>query len=236
MRITRRFGYAVFKIAVVLAIVCWGLFELKMGNLYALEQLPPETQPPFQASLKRKYDQYVTDWGGIKITMQPENAFVVGDRISSTVELRMWYLRTNETAYVELVFPESISILSEWAEANYSEYEQHIYLTCNSSNIVCRQNLTLWYVHEGIFGVNLAVTIYHTYSSPEMGEFVFPDVVHIKSYSYLEERRNAQLTNALNQEVFGLTIIAVSPIVVTLFELGEQACKTLRATKKRKSG
>jgi len=222
MRITRRFWYA-FEIIGVLVILVLGL---AFGGFFSTgEQLPPEKQPPFQASLKRAYDHDVTDWGDIKITMQPENAFVIGESISSSVELRMSYLKTNETAYIELVFPESISMLSEEVDANYSEYEQRIYLQCNSSSIDCQKNLTLWYVHEGIFGVNVTVTIIHTYGPPEMGKFIFPQVVQIKSYSYLEERRNTQLTNALNQKIFGLTIIAISPVVVTLLELVERVYK-----------
>jgi len=64
-----------------------------------------------------------------------------------------------------------------------------------------------------------------------MKEFHYPNIVNIKSYSYLEERRNAQLTNALNERILGLTIIAVSPIAVQVVDLLERAYDSLRTKK-----
>ncbi len=223
LRITSRFIFAVLKIIVLTTIVYLGIVETNKGYLSALEQPPPETQPPFQVELRPKYGP---KWGDLKITMQPENAFVVGESISTSIEIDP-FLWINETATIMIVFPESISILEEWKWTNVTCYEERIILHTNSDwpDDPVRQDLTLRYVHEGVFGVNVTMVRFWL---QETEEFSYPDIIHIKSYSYLEERRNAQLTNALNERIFGLTIIAVSPIAVTVVELLEQAYETLR--------
>ena len=227
LRITSRFIFAVLKIIVLTAIVYYGIVETNRGYLSALEQPPPEIQPPFQVELKPEAG---AKWGDLKITLQPENAFVVGEPISTSIEIDP-FLFINETATILIVFPESISILKEWEWANASRYEELVVLHAKGDwpDDTVRQDLTLWYVHEGVFGVNITMV---RFEFQEMEKFCYPDIVHIKSYSYLEERRNAQLTNALNERIFGLTIIAVSPIAVTVVELMEQAYEALRKKSK----
>jgi hypothetical protein len=222
---------AILKLSVLLIIIFIGLFVTTVGYDEALRPLPPETQPPFEVYLKPEYGP---KWGDLKVSVQPEEAFVVGDHISTTVEI-VPFAMPGETINVMIVFPESISILKEWAWTNTSSYEELIVLWGNSTfpQTTLRQELTLWYVHEGIFGVNVTMVRFG-YPEP-YDKFVYPDIVHIKSYSYLEERRNAQLTNALNARILGLTIIAVSPIVVQAVDLLEQIVDRAR-TKSENEG
>jgi acetaldehyde dehydrogenase (acetylating) len=53
-------------------------------------------------------------------------------------------------------------------------------------------------------------------------KFNYPDIVHIKSYSYLEERRSAQLAEAMSVRIYGLTIIMIGPIAVQIVDLVER--------------
>lgn len=179
------------------------------------QPLPPETKPPFHVELKPKYG---AKWGDLKISMQPRNAFVVGEPILTTIEIDL-FLIPNETATVMIIFPESISILKEWAWANISKYEQLIVLWGNFSNNILRQDLIIWYPHEGVFGVNITIVRFGFH--PELYKFYYPNIVHIKSYTYLEEKRNAQLALALNKMILGLTIITVSPVAINIIGLVE---------------
>jgi len=215
------------KLILFFVIIYYGFFVAAASYETALKPLPPETQPPFQAELK---PQYGPKWGDISITMQPQNAFIVGDRISTNLTIRLWGI-SEDTATIMIVFPESISVLKEWEWANYSHYEELIVLYGNFTYEPISQDLTLWYLHEGIFGINVTVVQFGVIN--QMQEFRFPDIVHIKSYSFLEERRNAQLTMALNERIFGLTIVAVSPIAVQVVDLFEQAFRNLRFRRKR---
>jgi len=215
-----KFVFAFTKLVLFGIILYYGIFVMNEGYQSALKPPPPETQPPFQVGLRPDAGP---KWGDLKITMQPENAFVVGEPISTNIEIDP-FLMINETATVMIVFPESISLPKEWEWANFSsQYEAPIFLHAigDFPDDTIRQDLTLWFVHEGIFGVNITIVRFG-YPEPYK-EFIYPDIVHIKSYSYLEERRNAQFTNALNERIFGLTIIAVSPIAVQIVDLLKQA-------------
>lgn len=53
-------------------------------------------------------------------------------------------------------------------------------------------------------------------------DWTFPNVVTIKSYDYVEQKTNAQFTNALSLVVAGLAIIAIGPISITVISLIER--------------
>jgi len=229
MRNKSKFLFIAIKLALFSVIIYYGIFITNASYETALKPLPPETQPSFQAELKPQYGPY---WGDVNIAMQPQNAFIVGDRISTNLTIRLWGI-SEDTATIMVVFPESISVLKEWEWANSSHYEELIALYGNFTYAPIRQDLTLWYLHEGVFGINITVVRFGVIN--EMKEFSFPDIVHIKSYSFLEERRSAQLTMALNERILGLTIIAVSPIAVQVVDLFEQAFQNLCGRKRRVS-
>lgn len=232
LKIATTFWFAIIKLGLFAVILYYGLVVTNEGYQSALRPPPPETKPPFQVQLKPEAGPH---WGDLKITMQTRNAFVVGEPISTNVELDP-FLLPNETATIMMVFPDSISILQEDEWANFTKYEELIVFFVEGrffAEDTISQNLTLWYVTEGIFGVNVTFV---RFGYPDgMQEFSYPDIVHIKSYSYLEERQNAQLTNALNERIFGLTIIAVSPIAVQIMDLVEKAYGSLTVKRRRRS-
>ena len=207
--------FLLLKLFVVGVILFYGISFTIEGYRLMFQRLPPETKPPFLAELKPKYG---AKWGDLKISMKPKNAFVIGEPIFTTIEISL-SLMPNETASVIIVFPESISILKEWMWANFSTYEQPIVLWGNFSNNILRQDLIIWYPHEGVFGVNITIVRFGFH--PELYKFYYPNIVHIKSYTYLEERRNAQLTLALNKMILGLTIITISPVAINIIGLVE---------------
>jgi hypothetical protein len=212
----------VVKLILILFLVISGVWITFSGYCSTLTAPMPETQPSFQIELKS--EKYGIKWGDLKITMRPRNAFVVAEHISTNLEIDL-ILQSEENATAIIVFPESILQLQEWESENISHYEWFTILHGNSTDHVLHQNLTLWYAHEGIFGVNVTI-IRIGFQNSSYDDFCFPDIIHIKPYSYLDERRSAQLTNALNQEILGLTIIAVSPVIVQIADMIGQILKT----------
>lgn len=212
----------VVKLILILFLVISGVWVTFSGYCSTLTTPMPETQPPFQIELKS--EKYEIKWGDLKITMRPRNAFVVAEHISTNLEIDL-ILQSEENATAIIVFPESILQLQEWESENISRYEWFTILHGNSTDHILRQNLTLWYAHEGVFGVNVTI-IRIGFQNSRYDDFCFPDIIHIKPYSYLDERRSAQLTNALNQEILGLTIIAVSPVIVQIADMIGQILRT----------
>lgn len=209
------------KSAVLLVSLFLGGSFVWEGYRSSVKGPPRETRPPFYTRLKPSHDR---EWGDLEITMQPENAFVVGDRISTRVDLEL-SLMFGESARVCIEFPEGSSILKGMEWENVSRYEDVIIQWCEYPNNTIHHDLTLWYHHEGTFGINVIIEIIVRSISIEpqsIEEFYYPDIFRIESYTYLEERRNAHSTNALNRAIFGLALVAIGPIVVQFIDLVER--------------
>ena len=123
----------------------------------------------------------------------------------------------NETCMVELLFPDAIVYIDSWSNITMQDYPftWWKYESHDAVHAIYIKQVELWYPHEGIFGVNITVW------QPKLGiygynKFYFPDLVQIKSYSYVEEKRRALFMEAINEEILGLTWIAIAPIFMNI--------------------
>lgn len=217
---------SVAKLIALVTVLYFGIPYVVEGYRLLQERPPPEVPITFEAEMQPKAGPLV---GKVKIDLEPTEAFVIGDRIIADIEVQVYWLHENETASVIVTFTDCLSMDFRWAWTNTSHFDEPLWLQYNSSSAVYstyRAKAIVWYTHEGIYGVN--VTVYSPYSldcwtsfgtSYGTVDWSFPEIVHIKSYSYLEERLNTQFTNALTLEIFGLAIIASSPIAVTFVDL-----------------
>lgn len=230
----KKLALNVAKLIVLLIVLSIGIPFVREGYQLSQEKPPPEIPISFEADMVPKAGPPV---GKVKINLEPTEAFVIGDKITADIEVQVNWLHENETANVWLRFIDCLSVDAKWAWTNTSHYNELIFPEYNSSMAtysIYRANAIVWYTHEGIFGVN--VTVYSPYSQDLLAGFgtldgtvywSFPEVVHIKSYSYLEERLNAQFTNALTLEIFGLTVITVGPVAVIAVDLVGKALESI---------
>jgi len=209
---------------VLLAIVIIGLsLSIFLGVIPLTKRPLPE--PPLV--YRRNISPVVgADVGEIKITLTPGEAFVLGEYILADVEIylgRFW--TDNGSALVILKFPFSM----QWIYENYSRPNGDIHFRVdNSTNdfyVIYSGKSVLWYTHEGFFGANLTIICSHSMNlsfaygtSDRTTDFAFPNIVQIKPYSYVEQRRNAHLTTSLAFVVLGLSIISTIPAVDRVFD------------------
>lgn len=231
----------VAKLITLSIILIVGIPYVVDGYRLSHERPSPEVPITFEAEMQPKAGPLV---GNVKIHLVPTEAFVAGDRIRADIEVHVYWLHENETASVDITFVDCLSIDFQWAWTNTSHFNMPILLKYNSSRAVYsiyRGRAMVWYTHEGIYGVN--VTVYSPYSQRLMldcgtldgtVDWSFPEVVHMKSYIYLEQRLSAQFANALTLEILGLTIIASSPIAVMIVDLVGKVLESLLEEKEGK--
>jgi hypothetical protein len=87
--------------------------------------------------------------------------------------------------------------------------------------VIYQNSVTLWYVHDGFYGVNITVW------EPKLGQFgynkyYYSDLVQIKPYTCIEETKRTQLAQALNIEIFGSAIIAIAPVFVQIVDIAKE--------------
>lgn len=205
------------KIIVLLVIVVIGLIIVYQGHLLSIHEPSKEKTILFQKTMKPSIGPYT---GILKINMTPTKAFVVGDIITTQIEVDVFGVNweENETCMVQMVFPDAICYIDSWSNITHQdwafiwwEYETH-----DAVYAIYQKKVTLWYIHEGFYGVN--ITIWRP-DFMETHEYSFPDLVQIKSYDYIEEMKRTRLAEALNKEVLGLTIVAVGPVFIQIIDL-----------------
>lgn len=212
---THRIDRLLSLVVLVVLMVC----GMGIVGSAALAKLQPEKSLVFDENLQPKAGAPV---GRIIITLTPNEAFVVGDKIHATVEVQVNWIE-NDSAMVLLVFPQSWSVVSWMEWANYAIFEQPIilkYVGSSTTYAIYQEKLTLWYTHEGSCGVRVTVLSPYTqalsmfpFATTEGTiDFVFPLVVQINPYGYLEQRQTSFLAGQLNQEILGLAVIALGPI------------------------
>jgi len=208
----------VLKIIVLICFVAYGFGLVIQGYLLTLREPSPEDPILFQKTMHPSAGPHV---GTVKIKMSPTQAFVVGDIIKAEVEVDVFGVnwRENETCMVEILFPDAICYIDSWSNITKQDWSFHWweYQSHNAVYAIYLKNVTLWHVHEGIYGLNISV---YQPALREFGwnEFYFPDLVQIKSYAYLEEKRRSNLANALNVEILGLALVVVGPVVVQIVD------------------
>lgn len=238
---TKKLVLSVAKLIALFIFLCAGIPYVFEGHRLSQERPTPEVPITFEAEMLPKAGAPV---GKVKISLEPTEAFVIGDKITADIEIQVVNgLHENETATVYLRFIDCLSMDFEWAWTNTSHYNKLIILDYNSSMAaysIYKGKAFVWYTHEGIFGVN--ITVYSPYSQQLLAvlgsldgtvHWSFLEMVSIKSYSFLENRLNAQFTRALTVEILGLTIIASSPIAVMIVDL---IGKALEGAFERKEG
>jgi len=232
----KKLVFTISKLIALVLVLYIGIPYVISG--YQLSQGKPAPEKPlsYEADMMPKAGPSV---GKLKIRLEPTDAFVIGDKITADIEVEVNWLHENETATVYIRFIDCLSVDARWAWTNTSHYNEYIFPEYNFSMAtysVYKARAFLWFTHEGIFGAN--VTVYSPYSEQLLASpfftpdgtvnWSFPEIVHIKSYNYIEERANAQFTNALAVEILGLTIIALSPIAVTIVSLVERVYDSLK--------
>jgi hypothetical protein len=170
--------------------------------------------------------------GILKINMTPTKAFVIGDVVTANIEVDVFAINwmENETCNVQMMFPDAICYTDTWSNITrqdwffiWWDYQSH-----DAVYAIYQKSVTLWYVHDGFYGVNITVW------KPDLGQFgyneyYYSDLVQIKPYTYIEETKRTQLAQALNFEILGLAIIAIAPVFVQLVD----SLKELSAPKKK---
>jgi hypothetical protein len=220
-----------FRILAFIIVLVWGLPFVLQGFQMLQEKPTPEKPLTLEVAMKPKVGGEV---GTMKIKLNPTEAFIIGDKITTDIEVDVNWLKENESALVYVTFVDSLSTDVRWAWTNTTEYNCMIFPEYNysmSTYAVYKATAFVSYAHEGVFGVN--VSVYSPYSQqlwsmPNTSrdgtvDWSFPEAVHIKSYEYIEQKANAGFTNALSVEVLGLTILGAGlPIAMTSISLGEK--------------
>lgn len=222
------------KFLILLSILIIGGIIIAIGLHSMIKGPPPEHRPPFESGegFWVIHEPEPPIFGVyVRIDMRPTEAFVMGDIITTNVEVEISAIWPEiDYAEVTILFPEAICILENktfapWNQ-NYpflvKEFEEpegeegltHIF----------RQDITMFYPHEGIFGVNVTVSA-QNYADVYCNYY---NVVNIELYRYLEERRMTHITQTISQQVLGLSIIAIGPILMKLVELGGKVFKRNR--------
>ena len=179
------------KLLILISFVTLGLSKCMIGIDKIKKGVPPERPIIFQKTMHRKVGPNV---GSIKIKLIPTHSFIVGDHITAFIEIKIFGVdwMKNETCMVELLFPDAIVYIDSWSNITMQDYPftWWKYESHDAVHAIYIKQVELWYPHEGIFGVNITVW------QPKLGiygynKFYFPDLVQIKSYSYVEEKRRA---------------------------------------------
>ena len=153
--------------------------------------------------------------------MTPTRAFITGDSITANIEVDVFGVNwmENETCMVQMVFPDAISYIDSWSNMTEQDwtYVWWDYQSHDAVYAIYHENVTLWYVHDGIYGLNVTVW------QPNLGQigynsYYYSNLVQIKPYSYIEEAKRTQVAQALNFEVLGVAIIATAPIFVQIVD------------------
>jgi hypothetical protein len=217
---------AVSKLCALSLVLYIGIPYVYQGFMLSQDKPPPENPVDYVVEMIPKQGGPV---GKLTIRLQPTTAFVIGDKIVADIEVDVERIDAMGVSSARLRFVDCLGIDANLSSTNEPLYNNLISLDYNTSTaryLVFRGRAFLWFNHEGIFGAN--VTVYSPYSQQLQVQFgtnegttdwSFPQIATIKSYSYIEERANTQFTNALTLEILGLTIIAISPIAVTIISL-----------------
>ncbi|MGD0803609.1 MAG: hypothetical protein ABSA11_05995 [Candidatus Bathyarchaeia archaeon] len=174
----------------------------------------PDLSSPFVAELTPKAGASV---GKIQITFTPTQAFVIGDVITADIRVQPNLLQGNETASVMVRFPDCWTMEEQWAWTNSWDYNAYLNVNTNKTTPYSTK-VYMVFTHEGAYGVNVTVLSDLAFSENAVN-FSFPDIVHIKSLDYLQEKQNAQFTNALGYLILGLTNITIIPIITHITNL-----------------
>lgn len=221
----------VAKVVILVIVLYIGIPYVVEGYRLTQEIPRPEKPISFEAEMTFRPRDRAFTIGHVKIDMKPTEAFVIGDKITADIKVSVTRSR-NESASVYLSFIDCLSMDSQQAWPNTSRYDEVILL--ESDTFDYRARAFVRYTHEGIFGFELSIYSPYSLALSENFETLertvhwsFPELITVKPYSYLEERLNAQFTNALTLEILGLTIIALSPIAVTLVDLVGKVIESL---------
>lgn len=148
----------------------------------------------------------------VQVTFIPSQAFVVNDYIEVDIYIQLrFYKNSVNITGLTLGFPYTYSVETD------KSYELNGHLEIEleepfTSGEVTRINAwekgTICYESEGQF--DMILTVGHPSHDDE---FIFPDVVEIRSYSHLEQLYNIQLTRSLLFMILGLLIISIIPAI-----------------------
>jgi hypothetical protein len=227
---------SVAKVVILSLFAIIGFYMVYQGQQSSLREPSKEPTLLFQKTMKPSAGAQT---GILKINMTPTKAFVVGDVITAKIEVDVFGVNwlQNETCNVDMLFPDSISYIDTWSNITYQDWTfvWWQYQTHDTVYAIYQKNITLWYIHEGFYGVNITVW------QPELGaygynKYHYSDLVQIKPYSYLEEQRRTVLAEALNIEILGLTVVFVGPVVVQIVDSIQELRKsTQEQTRKREA-
>jgi hypothetical protein len=188
----------------------------------------------FQKTLQPSTGPHV---GTVKVTMTPTYAFVIGDYITAQVQVEVFAIRweENESCMVQFVFPDAFCYVDSWSNMTEQDWTFILwdYQPYDATHVIFQKNITIWYIHEGSYGLNMTVW------EPERGiygtnEFYLPNILQVRSLTYLEEKRRAALADSLNIIVVGLAYIAIAPVAVQLVDIIEKVLGNLSKKQRKK--
>lgn len=235
----KKLVFSATKLIAISFVLCFGIPFIWNGYQLSQQKPPSEHLLRYEAEMCPKAGAPV---GNVKIGFAPTEAFVIGDKVTADIEVEVNWLESNETASVHLIFIDCLATDVRWAWTNTSHYNGLVILEYNYSMAtysVYKAKAFLWFLREGIFGAN--ITVYSPYSQQLLASFgtldgtvrwSFPEMLSVKSYSYLEERKNTLFINAVTLEILGLTVIAISPIAVIAVSLLERLYESLTEKEK----
>jgi hypothetical protein len=167
--------------------------------------------------------------GRIAVYLKPQQAFVVGDNITTEVAVNV-FDATNKTYLIEIYFPDAVINLHSPLYPEKQDFEfwltEPVHLT--NGDTIYFKTVNLMYLHEGSYGLNMTVNEFEGNTRYEVD---FPNIIQIKPSAFLEEQKRADSAYALNQEVVGLAVITLGPILVMLIDVITENSET-KATRK----
>jgi len=154
--------------------------------------------------------------------MTPSKAFIIGDFIKADVEVSIFGVNynNNESCLLGLTFLDAICYIDDWSGIARQDWRFFWwnYEKTDATHIIYQKTVYLFYVHEGTYGLNVELWLPKNPPGLDAPNFYYPDLVNIKPYSYLEDKKRTMLNEGLNRQILGLTIITIVPIVALLYD------------------
>lgn len=217
--------FLIAKVIVIISFLIYGGLTVYEGNSFANRNLYPLEKDLFSKYLLPSYN------GQLIIMFTPTKAFVVGDNITAEISVYLRAKNPDEKDFlIQILFPDAFV---PYDMPSGETIRQDYYFLLEEISTIGKDvvkesgTISLMYVHEGIYGLNM--TIFHGNTDTQT-EFSYDNVITIKPISFIEEKLTSNFAEGLNIEVFGIAIIAVGPIIAQIIDLSEKI-----VTKKRKT-
>jgi hypothetical protein len=210
IRILKVKGFVALGLTVtgLFVLISLGILPMLMG----VSREPPIAQSFDLTAINKDYI------GNVYVELTPSEAFVVYDEISANVTARLFSsMVDNGSARVRF----GIAI----PQVGWEYVLELVELNASTNPIVYCWNGIIRCYNEGVLEAHLYIAsswsenVARNYETNEKSkDFFLSNILQIKPYSYLEQRRNTHLTTALAFVVLGLSIISMIPAIDRVIE------------------